>query len=205
MAGPQRDTALRTLATADPEKIQLMRDTMERINLAHEQHAKPVHNMMPADVPSGTLPDEERLKRQRAAIASVLHESGIAGSKHSRTVVEFGAGDGELSRALFKHGIGAHFVLIDKSRSRLERHKDKDGFAPVHLCADVGSLRPEELRYAAATGYGKDRPCVAVSNHMCGAALDQAVCCALDTWNQQQQGGGEESKSSSSSSSGTDA
>ena len=93
-------------------------DVMRRVLAAHAAHALPV-NTLYAEVPADPLPDNERLQRQRAAIADIVKRSGLAGS--DKTVVEFGAGDGSLSRTLCREGVAGSFVLIDRSKQRMNR------------------------------------------------------------------------------------
>ena len=147
-------------------------DVMRRVLAAHAAHALPV-NTLYAEVPADPLPDNERLQRQRAAIADIVKRSGLAGS--DKTVVEFGAGDGSLSRTLCREGVAGSFVLIDRSKQRMNRAAMSQ-MPMSQLCTDVASLRPEELREAAPNA------CIMVSNHLCGAAQDAAIQCALNAW-----------------------
>jgi hypothetical protein len=152
------------------------RATMRRVLAACEKHARPIKQLYaPLQAGAPALSDDERLEQQRMAIADVLKPLGMRGSR--RTVIEFGAGDGALSRTLWRTGSGSAFVLIDKSKPKMDRLADsqRDGFQPSQLCADVGALQPHVLRDAVAD----TSECVVLSNHMCGCALDQAVHCAL--------------------------
>ena len=154
---------------------------MRRILAAHAAHALPVESKNTLATPTTPIADSERLERQRLAIAGVLKRSGLAGP--STTFVEFGAGDGSLSRTLWAGGLGSSFVLIDKNQAKVSRTtaavagSHADGFRPTVCCADVGALRADELRCAVSAG-----ECVALSNHLCGCALDQALFCSLRAW-----------------------
>ena len=168
----------------DSVDTQRMRATMSRVLAAWTNSAQPIEQFH-TGIPNGTLPDAERLELQRKAIVGVLKQTGLGSTSNEHTVIEFGAGDGKLSRAIFQNGIGKHFVLVDKSQQRLDRTQrasnGTDEFEPTQLCADVGTLRPDELRAVAQKGPATDG-CIALSNHMCGAALDQAVVCSLAAW-----------------------
>ena len=154
---------------------------MHRVLAAHASHAKPIVRMH-TDRTALSLSDAERLEQQRIAIAGILKQSKLAG----HTIVEVGAGDGSLSRTLWHAGAATSFILLDKSRRRMERASNDaslDGFAPCQLCVDVDVLKPEELRHAVlARSNALD--CVLLSNHMCGAALDTAIDKALRAWPQ---------------------
>jgi hypothetical protein len=156
------------------------RESLRRILDAHAAHALPVEPMYAdTSIEATSLSDDERLQSQRAAFADCLRFSGLAGVK--RTIVEFGAGDGALSRALRSAGAAGDFLLIDRSKKRMSRAlaaTESDGCDSVpmrQLCSDVGALAPEALREAAP-----DDCVVVVSNHLCGGALDAALRVSLD-------------------------
>ena len=135
--------------------------------------------------------DDTRLELQRAAIireiatgldsgssgggssGSGSSGSGSGGSgSYGRTIVEFGAGNGALSRELYRTGVAQRCVLVDKNQKRLERGDDQF----QRLCLDVSEMTPEQLRQLVSD------ECIVLSNHMCGSALDVSVRCATDTW-----------------------
>ena len=109
------------------------------------------------------------------AIAQVLRLAGLAGE--GRTIVEMGAGDGALSRALQHARSAGAFLLVDRSKQRMNRARAAGESAPMQqLCTDVAALRPEVLREAVPS------EAVMVCNHLCGAALDAAIRCSLEAW-----------------------
>ena len=108
------------------------------------------------------------------AIAQVLRLAGLAGE--GRTIVEMGAGDGALSRALQHARSAGAFLLVDRSKQRMSRARAAESAPMQQLCTDVAALRPEVLREAVPS------EAVMVSNHLCGAALDAAIRCSLDAW-----------------------
>ena len=168
---PDDAIAHRALHVVEQQPAAPERDVMLRIMAAHGAHARAIDPLF-ADTPSAPMADDERLQQQRSAIAEIVKKMGLSG--HDKTVVEFGSGDGALSRTLYGAGVAGTFVLVDRSKQRLNRASTNDGI--VMLCADVATLRPEALREAVSG------ECVVVSNHLCGAALDAALRCALDAW-----------------------
>jgi hypothetical protein len=157
------------------------RRACRRLLAAHAAHALPIHQLYSG--PFGKLSDEERLEAQRHAIADALRRSGLADAAHM-TIVEFGAGDGALSRTLSARGIASKFLLIDKNKRRIGRALEGTEAAMQQLCADIGILEPETLRAAAP-----DDTVVVVCNHLCGGALDDAIRCALAAWDSPREGG----------------
>lgn len=157
------------------------RRACRRLLAAHAAHALPIHQLYSG--PFGKLSDEERLEAQRHAIADALRRSGLADAAHM-TIVEFGAGDGALSRTLSARGIASKFLLIDKNKRRIGRALEGTEAAMQQLCADIGILEPETLRAAAP-----DDTVVVVCNHLCGGALDDAIRCALAAWDRPREGG----------------
>ena len=120
-------------------------------------------------VPPHQLSDAERFAEQHAAIASIL--SAVVAETGPLPVIEFGAGDGALSHALWEAKAASNFVLVDRKPPK--RRGGGFGFKPVRLCVDVETLPPAELRACAPRGG------LVLSNHMCGCALDAAVHCAV--------------------------
>lgn len=140
-----------------------------------------------ASVRGDRLSDEMRLALQREAIlremveadltTSHAHDAPASEQRGSRTVVELGAGDGALSRELRRAGAVERCILVDRNLNRLERYKGgPSSDAEQRLCIDVAELQPEALRQAVPQG------CIILSNHMCGAALDMGIHCALRAW-----------------------
>ena len=156
-------------------------DLMHRVLAAHAEHSLPVEVLYASEQPPPEA-DDERLTRQREAIAHILRQTGLAGPR--RTIVEFGSGDGALSRSLRSAGAARDFLLVDRSKQRMNRAEKADdaenvegGGGMKRLLVDLKALKPEVLRDA-----GPSDECVVVSNHLCGGALDAAVRCALDAW-----------------------
>ena len=155
--------------------------------LLHMPHIRcQLRNCMQIAALRPTFRMQRRLQRQRVAIAGIMKRSGLAG----HTIVEFGAGDGALSRTLWSTGVGMSFVLVDKSKKRMEREAMPEGFEPARLCVDVDALDPEMLREAVGSqrrdGISSTRN-VLLSNHLCGAALDTSIRCALSAWQSEAQ------------------
>ena len=165
-------------AAASAPEAAHQRDLMRRLLAAHAAHALPINILHPA-APAAPLSDEERLQRQRGAIADVLRRAGLASA--DRTLVEFGSGDGSLSRSLQSAGVAGRSLLVDRNKQRMSRAGMADTLSAStrQVCADVASLRPEALREEVPD------ECVVVSNHLCGSALDMALRCALDAWPQE--------------------
>lgn len=159
-----------------------LRATLQRVLAAHASHALPVAEWQVGRAPPN-MPDDERLEHQRLAIARIMKRAGLAG----RTVVEFGCGDGSLSRTLFRTGTASSFLLIDRNRKLERAASSEDGFTPSQLVVDVAALQPSQLR--SAVNEETSESAVMLSNHMCGAALDSAILCALNAWQDQTDGG----------------
>ena len=173
------------MAARDAENS--LQATVQRVLAAHASHALPIQQLHASSMPTN-LPDAERLQRQRIAIAGIIKRFGLAGN----TVIEFGAGDGALSRTLWSTGAALSFVLVDKSKKRMEHAPTPDGFDPAQLCVDVDVLDPATLRTAVdgcRDGTALTRDCVLLSNHLCGAALDSSIRCALSAWQSETQPG----------------
>ena len=143
----------------------------------------------PVSPPART--DEQRFAMQHEAIGRAMQRTGLTGRSAaqpcSTTLVEFGAGGGQLSQALWsdRAGMGQlDFLLIDKNNKRKTKHVTKPGFAPQRLEVDVQEFRPEALRQRVP---GR---CIALSNHMCGCALDIALRCAVSAFPGAGGGGG---------------
>lgn len=157
---------------------------VQRVLHAHKTHAWPIAQWHADLNTSALLPDSERLSRQRHAITAAIQRTGIAASA-ATTVVEFGAGDGSLSRTLWRAGVGAKHLLIDRSQKKLGMATTPaaaGGFDPQQLCADATTLGSDALRSAVTADAA-----VAISNHMCGCAVDASIRCAVGAWTQQEQ------------------
>ena len=174
------------MAACDSGNQGSLHATVRRVLAAHASHSLPIEKLYAESSTPTNLPDAERLQRQRVAIAGIMKRSGLAG----HTIVEFGAGDGALSRTLWSTGVGMSFVLVDKSKKRMEREAMPEGFEPARLCVDVDALDPEMLREAVGSqrrdGISSTRN-VLLSNHLCGAALDTSIRCALSAWQSEAQ------------------
>ena len=127
---------------------------MDRIVVALSAHGLPVHKIYAELLAAQQqLSDDQRLESQRAALASTLRRAGLA--SHQRTIVEFGSGDGALSRSLRLAGAAGSFLLVDRSKKRMQRAAAgepewADGVTMRHLCTDIlGALEPEALREEA--------------------------------------------------------
>ena len=183
-----------------------LRDLRRRVLAAHAAHALPIWDCATPSPPP-PLPDELRLRLQRSAIAHVMKQANLA--RPQASVVEFGAGNGELSRALWAAGVAARSVLVDRSKSRMARAVAAGSSA--RSCCEADAAEPADPNVSApasaptaaagAVAGGRFVPvqlCVDVldlqaerlraaapgetvllSNHMCGSALDVAVSCAL--------------------------
>ena len=119
--------------------------------------------------------DTTRLALQRAAILREMTQAGLGTADEQaarrRTLVEFGAGEGTLSRELWRAGAAADVILVDRSERRPPQDPIPSG-AERRLCMDVRALSAEQLR-AMVVGEA-----VLLSNHCCGSALDISVQCA---------------------------
>lgn len=151
--------------------------------------------------------DEERHTMQRQAYADTLRALALLPAPGCEPepvgrpighVVEFGAGNGELSHALWlANGRASHAVLVDQRERRPQALHAAGGarepaggagslrrWEPLHVSSDVTTLRPEELRSATrrTSGCGDGGGCVALANHLCGDALDCAIRVAVEAW-----------------------
>mmetsp|Transcript_4880 Transcript_4880/g.16065 ORF Transcript_4880/g.16065 Transcript_4880/m.16065 type:complete len:362 (+) Transcript_4880:1263-2348(+) len=156
---------------------------------------------------AGPPSDVERHGMQRKAFlhqlraASLLppadgSDSSCDGVEH---FIEFGAGNGALSYAVWLASRGAcHSVLVDQRQSltlnlsgvqaelplpagEIERltpaGRALPRWEPHCACLDVTKVRVDYLRKAARGG-----TCVGLANHLCGDALDCAMRAAVDAW-----------------------
>ena len=150
---------------------------MQQVLAVHAAHALQVVDCSkPCTDP---VPDETRLRLQREAIVHIINKIS-AGRASTCTVVEFGAGEGALSHALWRAGTASKYVVVDRSRNklaRMARSAAAEGFPSEQLCIDVADLLPEALRNVVPTELS-----IVLANHMCGSALDTAISCAASAW-----------------------
>lgn len=152
---------------------------------------------------AGPPSDAERHGMQREAFlhhlrtASLLPPHDGLGSPCDGVdhVIEFGAGNGALSYAVWLASRGAcRSVLVDQRQSlTLDPNgpplpaDESERLAPAEpapaqwephcVCADVTTVQVEYLRKAAHGG-----TCVCLANHLCGDALDCAMRAAVAAW-----------------------
>ena len=133
------------------------------------------------------LSSKARHKLQVAGFVEQLRRADLLGT--TSAVVDFGAGYGALSRAVWRAGRRAghdrrtKYLLVDTRPDR----EVSSSWAVAHewLSCDVHDLHVGDLRRSAACG-----ACVALANHLCGGALDTAMRRALEVWGGPDNGGG---------------
>ena len=160
---------------------------VDRLLSLHAEAALPI-GPGPAATPGGPSSDAERYAKQYSAISDAVRRVVPRGGS---PVVEFGAGDGALSHALWSDRVASEFVLIDRRSQRPKAGAGRGGaagsggFCPEYLCVDVDALKPEALRLKT-----RGRRSIVLSNHMCGCALDTALRCAMAAFEPTAAGGG---------------
>lgn len=170
------------MATAEVMGLSPDRAFYNRLVCLHAQAALPVTRRAAQEpAPAPNRSDSERFAMQHSAICRALQRSALTGRRDAAsaptTVIEFGAGGGALSQALWteRASLGQlEFLLVDRSPPRPGRLQA--GFTPRRLCVDVEGLPPDRLRQ-----HVRGR-CIALSNHMCGCALDIALRCAVSAF-----------------------
>ena len=156
-------------------------ELMQRVNEAHERSSLRVKSHAPALPEEYVLQDAERHCLQRLSIVNTLKREGLASPMHS--IVEFGAGNGALSREVWLACAGGSFLLVDRSPKRaaqqMRASTHADGFQPTAMCADISLLDAADLRDASRRD---GQQTVMLCNHLCGSALDDAIRKSVEAW-----------------------
>ncbi|KAI8907162.1 methyltransferase TRM13-domain-containing protein [Gorgonomyces haynaldii] len=106
---------------------------------------------------------------QQASLIGHIQSCGFLDTQH--TMIEFGAGAGEMSKYLHKASPNHHYILIDREKVKMRISKELKRDSYELLIIDIKDLDLNLLTQDDIVGYSK---------HLCGCATDLTLRCALN-------------------------